>query len=78
MHSPRSVKEGVKEMCMFCGGMGAGPQGGLLAFGTMDKFRVALCGLEKRHRTVLRKGQLKAAKGENPEPQAEQPTKGSA
>ena len=78
MHFPRSGKGGVKEMCMFCGGTGAGPQGGLLAFGTMDKFRVALYGLEARYRTVLRKGQLRAAEGENPEPQAEQPAKGSA
>ena len=42
-------------MCMFCGGTGAGPQGGLLAFNVMDEFRKALCGLETRHRTLLRR-----------------------
>ena len=47
---------------MFCGGTGAGPQGGLQAFGTMDKFRAALCGLETRHRTILRKGKPETAR----------------
>jgi len=50
-------------MCMFCGGTGAGPQGGLLAFGTMAQFRAGLCGLETRHRQ-LRLQQLEKRKQE--------------